>query len=1238
MARIPRVTALFLFALLLFSAGEILAQGTTSRVTGTVTDSSGSVVPGASVTLTNEGTNTSLTTQTSDNGIYIFDLIQPGTYTVTIEKSGFKKLVSSKNAALVNQPATVNAALEVGDVSAVVNVESTAEIVQTSTSGNVGAVIDQRTLEAVPIVAARGRNPLDLLNYQPGIVNGANTGGGVHVNGSRDRSFNFTLDGIDINEASAGGSNFTPLRPNPDSIQEFQIVTSNFTAELGRSSGAQVTFVTRSGTNKYRGNLFEYYQTPDFLANSYANNLLGVRRPQFIQHIYGGSLGGPLPNFGLGEGTDFGLLKDKAFFFINLQFLKQSQAQLVQRTVYTQEARNGLFRYVLNGRNAPVGTTVSTAFPSGAAVNSSGTPVYTPCPGGSPTAPCTTSYNVGANPSGIGIDPNILASINLAPLPNDFTRGDGLNTAGYNFLAPTSEKQYDLVARFDFKANDRNSFYVRWAQGRQDTFDDVVNGGLQPFPTVPGIVDTFRKPRNLAINYRVMLSPKITNEFIYGYSDFTFFFGTENNNVPFILNLVTDAGTNIRGNGRGVTTHQFVDNITFDLGKHVLKAGINFRFGKQKDDRSEVAGGRIEGRITFDRTINSNFNTFGLPGAGVNSNDLNTLRSQINDYLGRVGVYNQAFVANADGSGFQPAGTRWVFEASYPEYDFYFQDTWKFSKNMLFDLGFRWEPKLSPTSGGLPVLRPNQSVVLGSAPSNTIRWEEGKMFEDDLNNFSPSIGFAWDPFGKGKTSVRANYRLAYDRFGTQLFASALFQNAPGNNILFPTNNNFGAGGGLYRDITTIVPTGTPDQLRQPPAIGTLTQTVMDPDLVFPEVHQWFAGFQHEIGWNSVLEINYIGKKGVHLFGGYDADQVDIFNNGFLTAFKDLRANRTVGGYQNAYFNTLLAGDSRITAADVTATRMLLRVFPNEVSLGSVAALAGTLAGGSLTAGTRTWQANSGNPFFFQKYPQFSVLNVLDSNDISFYNALEVILKKRISSGVGFQFGYTFSKSMDSRSFDPLFTTVGRGASQTAANSPFDNRDRRLNYAKSDFDRRHAIQAIYTIEMPFGKGRKFAKDIPRALDWLIGGWQLAGTFNLASGRPFTVLSASNTISNVVPTPANCSGCSPKMGQVIQYLGTNYFFDQAQIDSFTNPEPGEFGNTGRNFFIGPKQFQTDASLSKKFRFNERFSFDLRVDAKNLTNSPSFAAPNAILNATAPLGRIRESVTNEARRIQFGGRFNF
>ncbi|MBK8149152.1 MAG: carboxypeptidase regulatory-like domain-containing protein [Acidobacteria bacterium] len=270
---------LFLMALslsILSFGANVFGQGTTSRVTGTVEDNSGGAVAGATVTLTNQGTNSSLTTQTSGSGVYVFDLVQPGDYRVTVEKAGFKKFVSSNNQVLVNQPATINVKLEIGDVSATVNVEGSAELVQTSTSGNVGGTVDQRSLESLPIVGLRGRNPLDLLNFQPGFVVGANTGGGNHVHGSRDRSFNFTLDGIDINESSAGGSNFTPLRPNPDSVQEFQFVSSNFTAELGRSTGAQVTFVTRSGTNRFKGSAFEYYQTPDLNANEYENNLNGL--------------------------------------------------------------------------------------------------------------------------------------------------------------------------------------------------------------------------------------------------------------------------------------------------------------------------------------------------------------------------------------------------------------------------------------------------------------------------------------------------------------------------------------------------------------------------------------------------------------------------------------------------------------------------------------------------------------------------------------------------------------------------------------------------------------------------------------------------------------------------------------------------------------------------------------------------------------------------------------------------
>ena len=295
MAHKPFAFALVLFALLL-SSYSVSGQGTTSRVTGTVTDSAGGAVPAATVTLTNEGTNNTSTTETNNSGDYVFDLIQPGNYSVTVEKPGFKKFVTSRNNVQVNIPATINMMLEVGDVSAVVSVEGTAALVTTATSGNVGSTLDQRELQALPIVGARGRNPYDLLNFQPGVSVGANVGGGIHVHGSRDRAFNFTLDGIDINESTAGGSNFTPLRPNPESIQELQIITSNFTAELGRSSGAQVSLTTKSGSNRITGNLFEFYQTPEFHANEWQFNKQRIAKRQFVQHIFGGSVGGPIYN------------------------------------------------------------------------------------------------------------------------------------------------------------------------------------------------------------------------------------------------------------------------------------------------------------------------------------------------------------------------------------------------------------------------------------------------------------------------------------------------------------------------------------------------------------------------------------------------------------------------------------------------------------------------------------------------------------------------------------------------------------------------------------------------------------------------------------------------------------------------------------------------------------------------------------------------------------------------------
>ena len=1227
-------------------------QGTTSRVTGTVQDANGAAVAGATVTLTNEATTVSFTTTTSDNGNYAFDLVQVGTYSVTVEKQGFKKFISQGNAINVNQPATINAALETGGLTETVTVQAGVEQVQTSTSGNIGSTIEQKTLESLPIVGTRGRNPLDLLNFQPGVVFGGNTGGAVNVNGSRDRAFNFTLDGIDINESTAGGSNFTPLRPNPDSVQEFQVVTSNFTAELGRSSGAQVTLVTRSGSNQFHGNAFEYYRTPALDAKSYPVTIAGVPKDQFVQHIFGGSASGPLYNPGFGEGTKQGWMRDRAFFFVNLQLLRAYDTALVTRTVYTQAARQGLFRYVVGRANAPAGTAT-------AAVNGDGAATLPACNGAPPTnSPCIASYNIATNPTGVGIDPTLGGMINAMPLPNNFTTGDGLNTAGFNFASPQREKQYDFVTKFDFNLADNSLFYVRYAQGSQSTFGDSANGGRPIFPDAPNFVDTSRTPKNLAVNWRWSPTPTLTNEAIFGLSKFFFSFATPfpDPNLPFVFLNPATPNTNFSYNARGVRTLQFIDNLTSVRGGHTLKTGLNFRFNRHRDDRSNVAGSAIEPVVTLSRTAAA-FTGFNLPAAGntsINANDLVRLESTIADQLGRVGSASRAFILDPNNpTTFAPAGTRWLNEANYTELDFYFQDNWRLRSNLVLDLGVRWEMKLTPAVDGRPILVPDQPVKLGAAPSNTLKWVEGDLFDTDFSKILPSVGFAWDPFESGKTSIRGNYRIASDRIATFLFGSFIFQSTPGNNTA-TTNSNFGAGGGLFRNIGPVIgalaPTATPDALRQPVSFSTAATNVIDPDLQFPQVHEWSLSFQREIGRN-VVEINYIGKHAVHLLGGYNVNQANIFASvpsitteaNFLDAFNKIRASSS---YNSPLINLIMSGN----ASNNGGTARFRALNTANITQGSVAAAAlsvsqKTCVAADVTAGLCTnAQLNRrlldlhGFPFLLQPYPQFTGgMNVFDSNDYSNYGGLQFIFKRRISAGLGFQFGYTFSKSKDNRSWDPSLSGVSTGSVQAASSTPFDLRDRALNYTWSDFDRRHVFQGTYTYELPFGKGKKFLSGIPSVVDHVIGGWQMAGTVILMTGRPFTVYSGVNTVSSVVQSTADCNGCNRNSGRLVLESGRNFWFDSATRSQFVAPAPGSIGNTGRNFFIAPKYFQWDSSLSKKFKITERVSFDFRVDARNVLNNPSFDNPTALLTSTI-FGRINDSVTNNARRIQVSGKLSW
>jgi len=1247
-----------------------------------VLDTSGAVVPGATVTLTNEATNVSFTTNTTDSGVYSFESVQVGTYSVAVEMAGFKRSVSTGNTLNINQPATIDVTLETGGITEVVTVEGSANVVQTSSSGNFGNTVEERTLETLPIVGTRGRNPLQFINFQPGVAVGSNTGGGVHVHGARDRSFNFTLDGIDINDTSAGGSNFTPLRPNPDSITQFQVITGNFTADNGRSSGAQVTLVTKSGTNEFHGNLFEFYQTPRFHANEYQNTINTLRRldgtlgpvpkPQFVQHIFGGSIGGPVyfPRFGEGGERVYNG-KNKTFFFVNLQLLRTSQSIFTNRTVYTADARAGRYRFVRGGTN----NNITAGTP---AVDVTGNPSFPVCAAGVAN-PCIATFNLVGNSSiPLTADPTTANLIGISPLPNNFIVGDGLNTGGFAFNAPQTERQHDFSTKVDHVFNESNVIYVRYSRGSQNTIGDNANLGLQSFPGFPNTVDTFRTPRNLAVNYRATLTPTMVNEFVIGFNKFTFSFDNPdpnaNANSSVILNLPRDplnASPNVT-NARTLRTFQIVDNFSWQKAAHTFKFGTNLRFQSHFDDRSSVAGFNTRESVTLttsDNPLPASFGTAAVLLPGINGADRTRLESYVNDYFGRVGRITQGFVATSD-TAFTP-GERFLYTARYPEYDFYAQDTWKITPSFTLDYGLRWEARLSPRSDNL-VLRPAQRVAFGEAPTNGISFEEGKLYEDSLAQLAPTVGVAWDPTGSGKTSVRGNYRLAYDRTNTFVFSSFIFQSAPGlTRGITQTASQFpgGSANALLRNgLPTLNPnTTTPLAFRTPPPYSLSSLTVVDRDLTYPRTHQYGVSFQREVGWNSVIEVNYIGRQGRKLFGGYDANQVDINNNGFLAAFRQLQDPATRAGVitnPNFLINQLLAGDSRLNAGE-TGAQFLLRqtasltpntalgnvrlangaIATNVVDTGSVAQAAFIITQGTRTPAGQLLNAqfilNGFSPFFFQPYPQYAGgVNVIDNNDRSRYNALEVQFSRRLNRGVAFQVSYTLAKSEDTRSFDPAFAVANRNQAQSAANTPFDLRNRDANYAPSDFDRRHSLQGYFTAELPFGKGQRFLGDANGLVDRLVGGFELAGILTYTSGRPFTVYSAVYSVSQVVQSPTSCNGCTRDLGSVILEGGRNFIFPQEQRNTFFAPAAGELGNTGRNFFIGPKLFSLDLTLAKRIRFTENTNLELRLEAQNATNTPSFAVPadaNLVISSTN-FGFVGGNVNSGSRKVQLAMKFNF
>jgi hypothetical protein len=1209
----------------------VLAQGTTSRISGVVTDAAGAVVSGATITATNDGTRVSYTSKTSASGAYAFDSLQIGSYTVRAEAAGFKQFVSTGNVLSIGLPTSVNFALQVGGVDQTVEVSGGYDLVQTQSSGNFGGTIDNVTLTELPIVGTRGRNPISLTTFIPGVaVSGAYAAGGqVSVNGSRDRAWNYVLDGIDANESSSGGSNSSPAHLNPDMLSEFRVLTSNFTAEYGRNTGGQVLMVTKSGTNKFHGNLFEFYQSPFLRANSPVNKALTPQLPrsQFVQNMPGGSLGGPI-------------FKDKTFFFVNIELLHALTSTPVDRIVYTAAARAGNIRYANTpgARNQPFGSQ------SGASVDVNGNPIV----------PIST-YSIPANdPFHMGLDPTVQSFIGLTPLPNSFAVGDGLNTAGFNFVAPSTDRQVDETIKIDHIFSERNAVFGRWYSGHQNTYNDVTNGGLQTFPGTPGQVNTFRQPRNLAINWRINPTSNTTNEFVVGMNRFGYAFvnpalsqGAQatpynfNNSVYLPLNSYIS-------NNRYLTTYQLVDNYTWVKSGHIFKAGINFRYGREIDNRGSIGSVNVVPQVTFATANNPvDLTHYNVPTAGINTTfDQPTLTSAVNDLLGRIGSVSAGYVSNHDSSAFDPAGTINIMDSRWPEYDFYLQDSWKILPHLVLDYGVRLDARMAPRFQGFPLLVPNQNVLFGAQLNGPLSFVPGRAYNDDWNNFGPSVGFAWDPYGTGKTSIRGNFRVGYDRINSFSFSSSVFQGMPG--LTYQANNttvgqdNFatGAMGTRAQNWTPPTPGTTPLALRTPPPYSANSVTVADPNMRTPKVNMWGLSIQQQLAKDTVFTLTYIGNHGVGLYGGYDSNQVDYRTNGFLGAFTAVQNNQ-----ESPLMTSIISGDTRRLAGE-TGRAFIQRNYPSYLPLNNVAGLAQAL-GQRIQGDGNPLVVDSGLPAnFFKPYSQYlGSVNVLSTRDYSNYNGLQAQLEKRFSNGMLLTVNYTFSKSLDLRSYDPAFTTIAQGSTQSSSGTPFDFRNPRLNYGPADFDNTHVVTGYWVYSLPFGRGKMFGANWNRAVDLIAGGWQVSGDGNWYSGRPVTFYSGSNTFGSAVGTPASCiviGECSPKMGKMHLESGQPFYFTPAQKALLVTPAAGQFSNLGRNYFRQPGVWNVDTTISKSFHTFKDQSLEARLEMQNVANVTTFDTFGSELITSSVFTRqnagVDGVVNNSPRRMQLAVKYIF
>jgi len=1267
---------------LLFGANAASAQVATAGLYGEVTDPQGAAVVGAKVTVTHAGTGATRTAETDNVGRYQFLALSPGRYNLKIEMQGFRTSLRERLDLQVNTTSKLNVEMELGALAETVVVSEAAALINTS-DASIGNVIGENQIRQLPLEA---RNVVGLLSLQPGAVflpTGDQRSGAI--SGARSDQANVTMDGVDVNDPQFQTAYTSVLRATLDSVQEFRVTTSNYGADQGRSSSAQVALVTKSGTNEVHGSGYWYHRNTVTSANEYFLKLAQGNQsppinkaPKLQKHIFGASAGAPL-------------LKDRLFIFGNFENLRSASEASVDRAIPSNSFRDGVLIYQCASAGACPGGTVQ-------GFNNSHT-----IPAG--FFGLRPAQLAAIDPLAIG--PSALASTHFRqyPTPNDTGRDGQLvggqiigNIVGFRFNSPITNTFWTYIARLDFKV-DRTGNHAVFVRGNMQ--DDVI-GGASQFPGQPANSLSLINSKGLAVGYNAVLTPRLVNVFRYGITRISEETAglLRDNQVTF--RFISDLPATTSTNGRIVPTHNIVDDMTYTVGAHTWQWGINFRwtriprFSNANSFHFAVTNGSWVPGVG--RTFMPGGPDCTTPGCSavpaVSSGGEAVYADSFINILGIVSQASARYNYNTDGSVVAP-GTPIARRYGSDEYEWYIQDTWRLKPNLTFTLGVRhslysppWETEgrqVGPTTSlgelfiqrglnmrkGIPnnALPPIQIDLAGKANNRK------GFYAFDYNNFGPRASFAWTPRFTGgwlgwltgdgrKMVIRGGYSLVYDRIGHGL--ATQFDSAGSFGLSTSLTSPFGAFGEdapflRFQGLNVMpshLPAAPPGGFPQTPPLqaGIITQSI-DDTITTPFAQAVNFSIGREMPWSMALEFSYVGRRGENLLTRRDlAMALDLVDPAsgvsyFNAAQQVIRATQAAGiprGAANAAYTVLsnipywenLFPDAAFSG--LTATQQIARRF-NRDSPDFITSL-WLLDQFCFPACSRF------GPFaYFNE--QYDSLAAQSSIGRSNYDALQITLRKKPSYGLQFDFNYTMSKSLD------LGSAVERGSSFTTffpggyTGFLLNSWEPNLHYGQSDFDVRQQMNLNWVYDLPIGRGRWLGGDTPGWADQIIGGWSFSGLWRLTSGFPFSVINCRSCWPTNWNLQGNASlatpGVFPELATVKNKVGgrPSMFKDPADaITKFRRSLPGEVGL--RNAMRGDGYFVLDFGVGKSWRMPwlEGHQLKFRWETFNVTNTPKFdtGSITAFPDISSSFGRYNNTLATcdgfAGRCMQFAFRYEW